>query len=193
MKKRIYPIRNTKDRKDYKVFLTGFTLIELLVVIAIIAILSGMLLPALSKAREKARATVCLSNLKQLGLAFMMYVQDYDESLPPGDNWVTATEAYGGDNVDSCLDYKGDENSYCMNENISGKKISEFKNTTSEPLLFDGEGASSSSEIAAHGSPDFFYKVLSNRHSGGTNFCFLDGHTAWIHDPENASEEILSW
>ncbi len=60
----------------------GFTLIELLVVIAIIAILAAILFPVFARAREKARQTSCLSNLKQIGLASMMYAQDYDEKLP---------------------------------------------------------------------------------------------------------------
>src|SRR5438046_2491897 len=64
---------------------SGFTLIELLVVIAVIAVLAAILFPVFFQAREQARQAGCLSNLKQIGAATMLYVRDYDETYPgPG-------------------------------------------------------------------------------------------------------------
>ncbi len=65
----------------------GFTLIELLVVIAIIAILAAILFPVFARARIQAQKSVCLSNIKQLGLAALMYCQDYDETFPAASPW----------------------------------------------------------------------------------------------------------
>jgi len=93
---------NKMDRKKVR----GFTLIELLVVIAIIAILAAMLLPALSKARARAKSATCMNNLKQLGVVILMYAQDWNDILvvaAGADPWYRAWDRYSSNGVNNLI------------------------------------------------------------------------------------------
>ncbi len=110
--------------KRYKTY-PGFTLIELLVVIAIIAILASILFPVFARARENARRTNCLSNLKQLGLSMLQYTQDYDEHFPIYDPGLSVSTARPYGWADALNPYlKSRQVIQCPSETVSTGTIS---------------------------------------------------------------------
>ena len=175
----------------------GFTLIELLVVIAIIAILAAILFPVFAKAREKARQSSCLSNVKQLALAQMQYIQDYDECLPysqyeNGKYWYQVMEPY----------LKNTQILYCPSLNTQNPgygrcqqhlpyrsiysamvySIGEIKRPAEVVMFLDSYPTAGWNTMYTYCpicSPTLTNSI-ADRHNEGANVAFHDGHAKWL-------------
>jgi prepilin-type N-terminal cleavage/methylation domain-containing protein/prepilin-type processing-associated H-X9-DG protein len=200
---------STHARAGMKGRKAGFTLIELLVVIAIIAILASILFPVFARARENARRSSCLSNLKQIGLGIMQYTQDYDEKLPlyfySGSvlgNWASVSQPYvkstqlfecpsGGQKYAPPYSRwptdPGTSGAYGYNweflgaaDSISLAAIEETART-----LMVGEITGLENMTAQYkprsAEPDFDLNNAYTRHLEGSNVLFCDGHVKWYN------------
>lgn len=177
---------------------TGFTLIELLVVIAIIGILAAILFPVFAQARENARRTSCLSNLKQIAAAMQMYVQDNDQSYPPvlpmadddgsnGWSWELHKVA-NSEEIFQCPSEKNDAlqgfTDYWMNSKLLSLKEAEVSFPAVTVLCGDGDG-DPAGYVKPSTDPQYGdwepTAEYARRHLGGANYAFADGHAKWLH------------
>lgn len=183
----------------------GFTLIELLVVIAIIALLASLLLPALSRAREMARRTKCISNLKQIYLALSLYADDYNGLYPYAAGSVAwdATDLTDGTYgwMQQLYSYVGNKKVYICPSNKEFRDYSYFLGTRAAYIDAEEQRASVNrkkikypSAFVLCGDTSYFDEedcdkddygincILWPVHNEGVNILFADGHVKWYKD-----------
>jgi prepilin-type N-terminal cleavage/methylation domain-containing protein/prepilin-type processing-associated H-X9-DG protein len=178
-----------EKEKNMKTSKQGFTLIELLVVIAIIAILAAILFPAFAKARESARRSSCSSNMKQFGIAFMMYNQEndertliVDETAIPEVRWNDAIQPYlKSRQVFRCPSMPQEtappDSDYVVNGFFThGLSMATFQSPSEQIQLAERAHNLNETDYHPWDSAEFEPHLEKKRHLETSNYLFADGH-----------------
>jgi prepilin-type processing-associated H-X9-DG protein len=145
--------------------------------VLLIPITAAILFPVFAQAREKARQTSCLSNLKQQGLALIMYSQDYDGTLPAADRWMDLSAPYlkqeRAFHCPSVAVGNPSRYGYAFNDKMSKAKIEKVTDPQAEVLAYDSLSTGRNAHDAVTSLPP------NGRHVRGNNVAYADGHAKY--------------
>lgn len=140
-----------------------------------IGIVAGIMYPVIHRASGTSREAQCLSHVRQLGFAMMMYLEEYDDAYPPASSWCDALDVYVMDrDVWACPDDKGTTSSYVFNDSLP-RTVNEIQRPEETILIFEGKGGWN-----AHGGES----SAVFRHSGGMSVVYADGHASFVESFE---------
>jgi len=152
--------RSTKRRVS-----GGQRLIEVMVAFGMLAVLAAILFPTFAKAREKARQSSCMSNMKQLATGIQMFAQDHDDRLPGALTWHDDVLPYvNNEQLFNCPTTETGGDTYAINPLVAGRNLADIENHEGTVLLY---------EVDRTGQPVF-------PHNDGANYAFVDGHVKWL-------------
>ncbi len=157
----------------------AFTLTELMVVIAIIAIIAAILFPVFQSAKDSAKKSSCLSNIKQISLGILMYLQDYDEKMPHKNQYQELVHPYlKNDKIYRCPKVKRSSGGqgYALESRLIGKSLYQIKELGKRPMFWDSLNLEKNATDPGIG--------FATRHNGFGNIGFLDGHARAYSETE---------
>jgi prepilin-type processing-associated H-X9-DG protein len=152
-----------------------------------IMIRAAIVFPVFAQAREKARQVTCLSNIKQISLAQLMYCQDYDEKFEPSKKWMDLMGPYLKDeHIFHCPSVRKEPAGYgyAFNSDLGDKSLEKIKEPKTTLMLFDSDNLSRNASDNGTSFP------LPGRHSHGNNTGYVDGHVKWHREGSEMSLDV---
>jgi prepilin-type processing-associated H-X9-DG protein len=170
----VFRISRSRGRLGGMGLAVGGLVVSALMLLVVVPVGASVLMPAIGKSRERARRSECLSNLKQIDLAMLMYTSDYDDQWPPADRWCDLTEPYvKTPSIYVCPELADVTCSYDYNdEPVRNMPPEAAPYLADAAVLFDGTIGTWN---ATGGQAD-----VDARHDNGANIAFADGHAKWM-------------